>query len=177
MKKLLFGIMFGYLCFRFTMYAFDRWHDFFLVGPAGPGVVKSIESSLLPTASVTRVTDGDTVVLDNGETVRLIGIDSPEVYPAQECYGKESGEAVRAWLVGKKVSLEKDISEVDRYERKLRYIWIGDEMVNEEIVRRGWARARVYEPDTMYENELSAAQYIAQSGNLGMWSQESGCTY
>lgn len=176
MKKLLVALLFGYACFQFAMYAMHRWSYIFLVEPDKSQVVETIETTLLPRAVVNRVVDGDTLVLDDGREVRLIGVDAPELYPEEQCYGPESKAGLKAWLEGKTVSLEKDVSEVDQYDRLLRYVWVEDSMVNEEIVRRGWARARAYEPDTSHETRLFLAQTIAQTGGLGMWDEE-GCNY
>src|SRR3990167_1293984 len=78
---------------------------------------------------VVKVIDGDTIEIDGGARVRYIGIDTPEtVSPtsAIECYGKESSNKNRELVEGKTVRLEKDVSEIDKYGRLLRYVYVGD---------------------------------------------------
>jgi len=79
-------------------------------------------------AKVIKVVDGDTIKLEDGRAVRYIGIDTPEtVHPSKpvQCYGKEASDKNRELVEGKEIELEKDVSEVDKYGRLLRYIWIG----------------------------------------------------
>ena len=83
------------------------------------------------TATVVRVVDGDTIVVDRGrgeEHIRYIGVDTPEtVIPKPvEAFGREASAANRALVEGRQVVLERDISEVDRYGRLLRYVWLAD---------------------------------------------------
>ena len=90
-------------------------------------------------AKIVRVIDGDTIKLETGEVVRYIGIDTPEtVHPSKpvQCYGKEASDKNREFVEGKEVKLEKDISETDKYNRLLRYVWLGDTLVNEYLVKR-----------------------------------------
>jgi len=123
------------------------------------------------TALVVRVLDGDTVeVLLAGETLRLryIGIDSPE---DGQPFAAEATEANRQLVEGKKVFLEKDVSETDRYDRILRYVYLLDgTFINAELVRAGYARAAAYPPDTRYQDYLQSVQQEAMQGGLGIWS-------
>lgn len=125
--------------------------------------------------TVTRVIDGDTIEVSTGQRVRYIGIDTPEsVDPrtAVQCFGVEASSANRTLVQGKAVRLEKDISETDRYGRLLRYIWLGDILVNDYLVRQGFARSSSYPPDIKYQEQFRQAEAEAQAGNLGMWA---GC--
>ena len=119
---------------------------------------------------VTRVIDGDTVVLGSGERVRYIGVDTPEMDPL-EPFGKQAMEANRQLVEGKTVRLEKDVSETDRYSRLLRYVWVDNTMVNLELVRRGLAEAKSYPPDTRYQALLDAAEAEAKLLGRGMWAR------
>jgi endonuclease YncB( thermonuclease family) len=117
-----------------------------------------------PAAPVTRVVDGDTihVMLDGrDQTVRLIGVDTPEsVAPNQpvECYGKEASDFTRARLMGKAVVLEPDVSETDRFGRLLRYAWLDGTLFNEALVREGYAQVSTFPPDVKYVDRFLAAQ-------------------
>ena len=122
-------------------------------------------------ATVTRVIDGDTIVIDTGQRVRYIGIDTPEVYPEQEAYGMEAWQANRELVEGRKVRLERDVSETDKYGRLLRYVYVEDTLVNAELVRRGLAEARAYPPDTKYQQLLEQAEEEARQAGRGMWAK------
>ena len=124
---------------------------------------------------VVRVVDGDTIEIEGGQTVRYIGIDTPEtVHPQKtvECFGREASNKNKEIVDGKFVRLEKDVSEVDKYGRLLRYIYVDDVFVNELLVREGFAHASSYPPDVKYQDLLSSAQKEAQSQNKGLWA---GC--
>lgn len=100
---------------------------------------------------VSYVIDGDTIVLSGGQHIRYIGIDAPE---KDEPLYKEATELNRQLVEGKIVRLEKDISDIDRYGRKLRYVYTEDFFINAEIVRSGLAVARSYPPDIKYQTQL-----------------------
>ncbi len=119
---------------------------------------------------VTRVIDGDTVVLATGEHVRYIGMNTPEMNPLQP-FAKEATEANRKLVEGKTVRLEKDVSETDRYGRLLRYVWVDNTMVNLELVRQGLAEATAYPPDTRYQAVLDAGEVEAKIARRGMWAK------
>ena len=123
------------------------------------------------TATVTRVIDGDTIIIDTGQKIRYIGIDTPEVYPQTEDYGMEAWQANRRLVEGKEVRLERDVSETDKYGRLLRYVYIEDTLVNAELVRLGLAEARAYPPDTKYQTTLEQMEREARQAGRGMWAQ------
>ncbi len=121
---------------------------------------------------VTRVIDGDTIELESGKKVRYIGIDTPETkHPNQEveCYGQEATEKNWALVLNKQVRLEKDVSNTDRYGRLLRYVYIDGQMVNELLVREGYAVASPYPPDVKYQSRLQGAEQLAREENKGLW--------
>ena len=121
---------------------------------------------------VTQVVDGDTIKLSTGETVRYIGIDTPEtVHPIKpvECFGKEASNKNKELVLGKEVRLEKDISETDKYGRLLRYVWVGDLLVNEYLVREGYANASSYPPDIKYQDRFTQAEREAREAGVGLW--------
>lgn len=121
--------------------------------------------------SVARVIDGDTIELRNGDRVRLVQIDSPEV--GEECFADESTEVLSAILpVGTKVRLAADrrLDDVDRYERLLRYVFKGNKNVNLTLVQRGAASVWFYDGDTgRYAHRLLKAVKRAKADNRGLW--------
>lgn len=124
---------------------------------------------------VTRVIDGDTIEIEGGERVRYIGIDAPEtVHPSEliGCFGKEASNKNKELVEGKNVRLEKDISEVDKYGRLLRYVWVDDILINDYLVRQGYAYAYTYPPDVKYSEQFVEAQQEAKENNRGLWE---GC--
>ncbi|MBI5065516.1 thermonuclease family protein [Candidatus Woesearchaeota archaeon] len=101
-------------------------------------------SSCTTQSLVTRVIDGDTLVLESGEKVRLVCINTPEKdQPGYE----EAKQFLNKLTLNKEVRLEKDITNKDKYGRLLRYIYVGDTFVNREIVQQGYGKIFRYEPD------------------------------
>ena len=123
------------------------------------------------TATVARVIDGDTIIIDTGHRVRYIGIDTPEVYPEKEALGAEAQQANRQFVEGKKVRLERDVSNTDKYGRLLRYVYVDDLFVNAELVRQGLAEARAYPPDTKYQDLLEKLETEAREAGRGIWAK------
>lgn len=122
---------------------------------------------------VMHVVDGDTFEIEGGERVRLIGIDTPETVKPNspvECYGKESSDHLKQLLEGKSVRLEEDKTDRDRYARLLRYVYLGDQFVNELLVREGYAKSKAYKPDTMKQSVLDQAEELARSEKVGRWN-------
>ena len=130
------------------------------------------------TARVSRVVDGDTVILqllDDEYRLRLIGIDAPETVHPQlpvQCYGEEASAYLTELIEEKFVQVEKDVSETDRYGRLLGYIWLGETMVNEHLVREGYAFAVTFPPDVKYQELLQEAQEDARLNERGLWSPD-----
>ncbi len=121
--------------------------------------------------------DGDTIeVENNGQRlkIRYIGIDTPEsVKPDTpiECYGKEASEFNRNLVLGKKLRLESDVTDTDKYGRKLRYVYLEDgRMVNEIILEEGYARLLTIPPNVKYVDKLREAEKKARENKRGLWS-------
>ena len=128
---------------------------------------------------VTRVVDGDTVRVDrDGQeiVVRLIGLDTPEtVAPDRpvECFGPEASARTKDLVDGGQVWLEYDevTGLTDKYDRTLAYVWLTqDTMLNEQLVREGFAEERTYQEGYRYQDRLRAAEEVAQAAGAGQWS-------
>jgi micrococcal nuclease len=160
----------------------------FLVASCGPGPLPSgvsAEGLAGPTgptevAVVASVTDGDTIRVElDGENVpvRYIGIDAPETRDPVEPFGAEATDANEQLVAGREVVLERDVSDVDRFGRLLRYVWIEMEagwiLVNLELVRQGMATVVTFPPDVKYHDEvLLPAQREAREAGVGLWSDD-----
>jgi micrococcal nuclease len=127
-------------------------------------------------AIVTNVVDGDTidVQLADGSTyrVRYIGIDTPEtVAPGRPvaCWGAEASARNRELVLGQTVYLERDTSETDRFGRLVRYVWLGDELVESILLTEGQARAFPFRPDTARAEEFAALEQGAREQSVGLW--------
>jgi len=120
---------------------------------------------------VTRVIDGDTIVIEGDYRVRYIGIDTPEIHPELEDYGMEAWQANRELVEGKEVRLERDVSETDKYGRLLRYVYVDECMVNAELVKQGLAQAKAYPPDTKYQVYLEELESEAKHAGRGVWAK------
>ena len=145
-------------------------------------IIQNIPSGV----TVTRVIDGDTIEVEmRGETykVRLIGINTPESTTKIEPYGKEASNFTKSQLLGKKVYLEKDVSETDKYGRLLRYVWlkkpseptdseIRTKMFNAILVLEGYAQAATYPPDVKYAEYFAKYEAEARENNRGLWALE-----
>jgi micrococcal nuclease len=124
---------------------------------------------------VERVVDGDTIHVRLGarvEKVRYIGINTPEVHhptKGEEPGGREATEVNRRLVEGKRVRLELDVRERDRYGRLLAYVWVGDVMVNAELVRLGYAQVMTIPPNVRYQETLLKLQREARDAGRGLW--------
>jgi endonuclease YncB( thermonuclease family) len=131
-------------------------------------------------ATVTRVVDGDTIevspAVEGTADVRLIGVDTPETVdpnePVQPC-GPEASAFTTQQLQRQSVTLEFDEDRMDDLDRALAYVWVPDldgELFNETLVREGYAKVTIFQPNDKYENRLLTAQEQAKDENLRLWS-------
>lgn len=127
------------------------------------------------TSLVTRIIDGDTFQIETKQKVRLIGIDTPELNKANardpECFGVQAAQQLSNLILNKKVRMEKDISETDRFGRLLRYVYLDNTFINQRLVDSGYAFASTYPPDIKFKDTLSLAQKTAQENKLGLWNE------
>lgn len=127
--------------------------------------------------TVEKVIDGDTIQLSNGQKVRYIGIDAPEITKRKDSkwaydpmpYGNEAKDFNRKLVEGKKVSLEFDVQKFDKYKRLLAYIYLEKEMVNLKIVEAGYAMLYTSSPNIKYAEKLLEAQKDARINKRGLW--------
>jgi micrococcal nuclease len=134
---------------------------------------------------VVRIVDGDTVYVDLGdrvEKVRYIGMDTPETRRSanggderRRSYGEQPGgreatEVNRRLVEGRRVRLELDVRERDRYGRLLAYVYVGSVMVNAELVRLGYARLMTVPPNVRYVERFAALQREAREAGRGLWA-------
>lgn len=128
---------------------------------------------------VVKVIDGDTIEIEGGQKVRLIGIDTPETVDPRRpvgCFGKEASSESTRVMEGKTVALVKDISETDRFGRLLRYVYVDikegeDLFVNLYLVENGFARAATFPPDVKYSGQFKEAETEARENNRGLWNK------
>jgi micrococcal nuclease len=128
------------------------------------------------TGVVRRVVDGDTIELRIGranETVRLLGIDTPEtVHPAKpvECFGPEaSSRATQLLPVGTVVRIQRDIEARDHFGRLLLYVFVGEAMVNEVLLQEGFGRPLSIEPNVSHSLSFARIAGEARSRGTGLW--------
>lgn len=139
----------------------------------------SVSQNEKQSGTVTKVVDGDTLKVDiNGgeETVRLIGIDTPELArsgKAAECFAKQAQARLKSLAEGKSVNLEADSSQADqdRYGRLLRYVLTTEgENLNLTMIKDGYAFEYTYDKPYQYQSEFKAAQTDARTRSLGLWA-------
>lgn len=139
--------------------------------------------------TVTKHVDGDTVYIKRQdgteEKLRFIGVNTPETkHPTKgvEFYGKEASNYTKKELSGKTIYLEKDVSDKDRYDRLLRYIWlqepteinekeIREKMFNARLLLDGYAQVSTFPPDVKYQDIFLKLQEEARESNKGLWGE------
>jgi micrococcal nuclease len=137
----------------------------------------SATSGELTTAHVTKHTDGDTLWLSGIGKVRLIGIDTPEVYGQAECYGRQASAFVeRTVPLGSEVRYRLGLDERDRYGRALAYLWLPDgRFLNRLLVARGYAQPMTVPPNVEYEDLFVRVSRRAREARRGLWGRP-GCS-
>lgn len=116
---------------------------------------------------VVEVIDGDTFVLTGKRSVRMIGINAPEIGEPGADIAKD---VLTRIVMDKIVILETDVTDRDDYGRLLRYVYVGDLSVNAEMIRMGYAEMRFYPPDTSYEAEYKMLEDCAIRNKSGLWA-------
>lgn len=160
-------------------------------GAASACVTPSRPAQLLP-AFVTRIVDGDTIdvsVTGRGrERIRLLGIDTPEVYESEkldrdaresgrpreviQALGRLASDYTRRHLDGKDVGLELDVQQRDRYGRLLAHVWLaGGTLFNLQILRDGYAQILTIPPNVKYTELFQICQREAREQGRGLWGR------
>jgi micrococcal nuclease len=121
-------------------------------------------------AVVERVIDGDTVVLDSGERIRYLLIDSPENTREVECYGPEATEFNRMLVENQEIELSYDTECLDDFGRQLAYVRVNDRDVNALMIERGFACVLFIPPNgAERRDEYEDLEFRARSGDFGLW--------
>ena len=144
--------------------------------PAGPAPTAP------GSAVVVRVVDGDTVrvrVDDSEQSVRMIGIDTPETHGRgglRECFGREASAHTSKLLpAGTTVRLVRDVEARDRYGRLLAYVYRDDgTFVNLVLARDGFAAPLTIPPNVAHRDQIAAAAAEAREQDRGLWSSCGG---
>ena len=141
---------------------------------------KTIDGQKIEKQKVLRVIDGDTLELADGSRVRFLNMDTPETVKkdtAVMCYGKEASNYTKSRLSDKVVNLTIDKEGVDQYGRQLRFVFLDgvdttkiENSFNAEMVKKGFARARMYSPNTTYKKDFETWQKQAQDQKIGVWN-------
>lgn len=136
---------------------------------------------------VRRVIDGDTIQLETGERVRLIGIDTPEMHESDKLYrdsqrtgqdtrtiqelGRRAYEFTKKLAEGKRVSLEFDVEKYDKYSRLLAYVYLKKDgaFVNAEIIKQGYASVMTIPPNAKYADLFLKLYQEARNNKRGLW--------
>jgi len=138
-------------------------------------IKKSNNSIKTEYIKVIGIDDGDTIVLENGETIRYLGIDTPETHHptiGEECGGKEATELNKKLVLNKKIRLIKDKSDKDPYGRLLRYVFTEDGyFANYELLKQGWAQILEMSSDNLFKHTFLDAQNNALKNKLGIWGK------
>ena len=136
------------------------------------------QTDLEPNATLDRVVDGDTIIIDlNGERerVRLLGIDTPESVAENrpdQCFGEESAAYLESLLPeGTPITIIRDVEARDQYDRLLAYVVRSSDQlfVNLDLLENGYAGTLIYEPNSYYRELFEAAEDDAASAGLGLW--------
>jgi micrococcal nuclease len=154
--------------------AFQRWYLLpllLLFLAAGPAAA----APALIDGTVVRVVDGDTIhvqLADRVEKIRYIGVNTPEIHHptrGEEPGGREAAAVNRRLVGGRHVRVELDVRTRDRYGRLLAYVWVGDTMVNAELVRQGYAQVMTVPPNVRYQDLFVKLQREARDAGRGLW--------
>jgi endonuclease YncB( thermonuclease family) len=137
---------------------------------------RELEGTPSASARVTRHTDGDTLWLSGLGKVRLIGIDTPEVFGETECYGRASSAFMRRVApLGSKVRYRLGVEARDRYGRALVYVWLRDgRFLNRLVLLRGFGEPITIPPNVAYVAEFERAAAKAREAGRGLWGRR-GC--
>jgi endonuclease YncB( thermonuclease family) len=148
-----------------------------LFGDRDEAFLRSPESLAEGVYRVRRVVDGDTLLLANGARVRLVGADAPETVKPDhpvEPFGRDAASFTRQMVSegGGAVRLQFDRERVDRYDRFLAYVWVGERMLNEELIFAGLATAETgFRYSAAMKTRFRRAETEARAAGRGIWAR------
>lgn len=128
--------------------------------PAGKEPVQFLAT----TALVTKVIDGDTIIIEGGKNVRLLGIDADE--HDELCY-EIARERLKELILNKPVQLTRELRDGDVYGRLLRYIFLDGQNIDLELIKEGLVVARASYEGGMYDKQFAEAEYLARQNKTG----------
>jgi len=119
--------------------------------------------------AVTKVIDGDTIVIEGKYKIRLLGIDADEI--GKSCYGAAKTR-LEELVLDKEVLLEKDQVNQDQYKRFLRYIFLDNQNINLQLIKEGLVNSLFYEPNLKYKEEITEVENEAKINKIGCeWAE------
>lgn len=144
-----------------------------------PGTSAAVPASARA-GRVTHVSDGDTAYIKPlrygttaqswpGRSARFIGVDTPEVFGDDECYGPEASAFTKRKLEGRRIKVTYGRDPVDPFDRALVYVWRKGRLFNATLVRRGFATVLIIEPNDRYESKLRRLERRARAADRGLW--------
>jgi len=177
LKNLSFGKVFGIIVFTIALFTLANQFKLHNNKKNPQNVNTAYQDNL-----VIKVSDGDTFTIrikGKSEKIRLIGVDSPEVYHGpkdrgQEPWGTKAKKFAENLVLNKEVKVVTDVTPKDQYGRILAYIYVGDKFVNLEMIKSGNAVLLTYPPNVAHVEEFKAAQKQAKEKNIGIWDKKSG---
>ncbi len=129
------------------------------------------------TGNVVRAVDGDTleVAIDGGptETVRLIGVDTPETVKPNapvQCFGPRASAFEHRTVEGRRVRLLTGVEPRDYYGRLLAYVWVDGRLLEAELLRRGLARVLTFHPNDRFAHRFELIAQKASEAGKGLWN-------
>ena len=147
-----------------------------LLGSAAWGWRMGARATATYNATVIRTIDGDTIDVrfDDGRTerVRILGADTPETVDPRkpvQCYGHEASAYPHMRLLGRRVRLQTDVEQRDKYGRLLAYVYVNGTRFDDELLRLGYARLLIIPPNGIYARAMLRAELSAQAGHRGLW--------
>jgi micrococcal nuclease len=124
-------------------------------------------------ATIKRVVDGDTYETSSGHKLRMIGVNTPEVFGEAQYYGREASDFSIKRLKDQTVYLFRDVSDTDKYGRLLRYLFIENDpvMFNETLLIEGYANTMTFPPDIKFAKKFVLLEREARENRKGLWGK------
>jgi endonuclease YncB( thermonuclease family) len=122
------------------------------------------------TYQVKKIIDGDTIELKNGTTIRLIGIDAPEL-SSDECYSQKAKNKLEDFILNKRIKLKYDEERTDSFGRTLAFVYRGTKFINKKMLSSGSGKYLMIGPNLKNKDILLSAEKIARTNNRGLWNK------